>query len=534
MRLLHKLKRLFHKSHSPSRQQAEPSMPASRLFPRLQPNLRHIRQVLGNSGDLIIREFPVGPNARLNAAILYTDGLVDAPSVQSFILESLMTDLDKAELEKAIRTGRNVLHYLKDHALTVSGIQPLLDCNKLFNALLSGSVIFLLDGYDEGFAIDLSKHEHRQVSEPAVESVVRGPREGFTENLRINTALVRRKIKDRNLWMENRTIGTVTQTEVAVMYIRGIVNGQIVEEVRARLDRIDIDGILESGYIEELIQDETFTPFPTIYNTERPDVIAAELLEGKVAIFVDGTPFVLIVPALFVSFLHSAEDYYQRADISTLLRMIRYVGFFTALLAPSLYIAITTFHQEMLPTQLLISLAAQREGIPFPAFIEALMMEITFEILREAGLRMPRAIGQAVSVVGTLVIGQAAVEAGIVSAAMVIVVSITAISSFVFPAVNMSISIRMLRFPLMILAATFGLFGTIFGLLALVLHLCSLRSFGVPYMSPFAPFHLEEQKDTIFRLPLWMMRKRPRSIRPRNAVRQQPAPAPKSRPKPQH
>jgi spore germination protein KA len=204
--------------------------------------------------------------------------------------------------------------------------------------------------------------------EPAAESVIRGPRESFTECFRTNTALIRRKIKDRNLWLENRTIGRITKTEIAVMYIKGIADNSVVKQVHGQLDTIDIDGILESGYIEELIQDAKYSPFPTIYNSERPDVIAAELLEGKVAIRIDGTPFVLVVPALFISFLHSAEDYYQREDFSSLLRSLRFIGLFISLLAPSLYIAITTFHQEMLPTQLLISLASQREGTPFQRF----------------------------------------------------------------------------------------------------------------------------------------------------------------------
>ncbi|MDF2723570.1 MAG: GerA spore germination protein, partial [Paenibacillus sp.] len=276
---------------------------------------------------------------------------------------------------------------------------------------------------------------------------------------------------------------------------------------------------------------EKRSPFPTIYNTERPDVIAAELLEGKVAILVDGTPFVLVVPALFISFMHSAEDYYQRADISSLLRILRFIGLFISLLAPSLYIAITTFHQEMLPTQLLIGLSSQREGVPFPAFVEAVMMEIVFEVLREAGLRMPRAVGQAVSIVGTLVIGQAAVEAGIVSAAMVIVVSITAISSFIFPAVNMSIAIRMMRFPLMGLAGSLGLFGVFLGIIALLLHMCSLRSFGVPYMTPFAPYIQDDLKDTIIRAPLWLMRKRPRLTSRQNPIRQKKQSHPSDKPK---
>jgi spore germination protein KA len=288
---------------------------------------------------------------------------------------------------------------------------------------------------------------------------------------------------------------------------------------------------LESGYIEELIQDETYTPFPTVYNTERPDVIAAGLLEGRVAILIDGTPFVLLVPALFGQFNQAAEDYYQRADIGTLLRLLRYLSFFIALLGPSLYIAITTFHQEMIPTPLLISLAAQREGVPFPAFIEALVMELTFEILREAGVRLPRAVGQAVSIVGALVIGQAAVEAGIISAAMVIVVSVTAIASFVFPSYNMAISVRILRFGLMGLAASFGLFGITLGLIAIVLHLCSLRSFGIPYMSPFAPFILADQKDMLFKVPLWGMFSRPRLISQKNVIREQYPPTTKPEPR---
>jgi spore germination protein KA len=486
------------------------------LTTSLPENIKKIKEVLGNSGDIVIREIRIGPGRQIQAAIFYTEGLVDTKSAQQYIMETLMSDIEF--------TGPNLLQDMKDCILTVGDIQDVKEFGTLFTSLLSGDVILLLDGFAQGFMIGMSGWESRNVSEPATESVVRGPKEGFTENLQTNTALIRRKIKDPNLWLERKQIGRVTKTNVAVMYIHGIVNDKIVEEVRMRLDRIDIDGILESGYVEELIQDETYSPFPTIYNSERPDVIAAELLEGKIAILVDGTPFVLIVPALFISFFHSSEDYFQRADISSFIRVLRVIGFLIALLGPSLYIAITTFHQEMLPTQLLIGLASQREGVPFPAFIEALMMEVTFEILREAGLRMPKAIGPAVSVVGTLVIGQAAVEAGIVSAAMVIVVSITAISSFVFPASNMSMAVRMLRFPLMGLAASFGIFGIIIGIIALVLHLCSLRSFGVPYMSPFAPIIVDDLKDTIFRVPHWAMSSRPRLISQKNVRRERNAP----------
>ncbi|MFD1955046.1 spore germination protein [Paenibacillus thailandensis] len=497
-------------SSGPSVNQQTSDSSPSALQPDLQNNLDLVRETLGNSDDIVIREFAIGDgDTRMKAAVVYTDGLTDAKSVRDFIAQTITIDVPAADWR---------MEAFQDVA-PVSDIRPISDFDGLYNQLLSGCVILLLDGRAQGYTIGMKSFKDRGVNESTAESVIRGPKEAFSESIRTNTALIRRKIKSPNLWLETRQVGKVTKTDVSFMYIKGIVNDKIVNEVRRRLDHIDIDGILESAYIEELIQDNAYSPFPTMYNSERPDVIAAELLEGKVAILVDGTPNVLVVPALFISFLHSSEDYYQRADISSLLRILRIFGIFIGLLGPSLYIAISTFHQEMLPTPLLISLAAQREGIPFPAFIEAVIMEITFEILREAGIRMPRAIGQAISIVGTLVIGQAAVEAGIVSAAMVIVVSITAISNFVVPALNMSISIRMLRFPLMALAASFGLFGIIIGILALVLHLCSLRSFGVPYMSPFGPFIKEDQKDTLFRLPHWAMATRPRLVSQKNTVR---------------
>lgn len=483
-----------------------------------QIDIATIKQKLGNSADIVLKEFHINFDNRIqNVILFYTDGLVDTVAVQDFILETMMVDFKK--MDTTHRTFLDVL--------TVGEATELTSTEAMYHDLFSGYVILILEG-SRIFSIAMCGVKDRAVSEAITETVSRGPKESFTESLFTNTALIRRKIKNPDLWLESMRIGKVTQTDISIMYINGIATDKIVNEVRDRLSRIDIDGILESGYIEELIQDSAYSPFPTVYNTERPDVIAAELLEGKVAILVDGTPHVLIVPALFISFMHSAEDYYQRADISSLIRILRFVGIFIALLGPSLYIAITTFHQEMLPTQLLIGLAAQREGIPFPAFIEALIMEITFEILREAGVRMPRTMGQAISIVGTLVIGQAAVDAGIVSAAMVIVVSITAISSFVVPAMNMSISIRMIRFLLMGLAASFGLYGIILGVFALVLHLCSLRTFGIPYMSPFGPFIAQDTKDTIFRLPHWAMRKRLRLINQNNVIRSNnKAPGPK-------
>lgn len=508
--------------NNPSLGQPHPSQdtPKEPIKANLQYNMEHIKATLGNSTDIVSREFFIGSDRQLKGALFYTDGLSDSNAIQNFILESLLLDVPDTKPEP----GKDYYTMLKNHLLTAGDIKDLSDFNALFTDLLSGNVILLLDGYTHGFTIGMRGWKDRGVTESSTETVIRGPKEGFTENLRTNTALIRRKIKDPNLWLESKKIGRVTRTDVAIMYIKGIVNDDIVKEVHSRLDRIDIDGILESGYIEELIEDETYTPFPTIQHTERPDVIAAALMEGRVAILVDGTPIVLMVPSLFVSFVQAAEDYYQRADVSTLIRMLRFLCIIISLLAPSLYVAVTTFHQEMLPTTLLISLAAQREGVPLPAFIEALLMEVTFEILREASVRMPKAIAQSVSIVGTLVIGTAAVDAGIVSAAMLIVVAITAISSFVLPSFDLSLTIRMLRFPMMFLAASFGLFGIIIGVIAIVLHMCSLRSFGVPYMSPLAPYNLIDQKDTFFRMPHWAMFTRPKLINQKNIVREKSTP----------
>jgi spore germination protein KA len=496
------------------------------LFSDLMKNIDFIKKTLGNSSDIVIREFQAGQKREIKLGVIFTDGLTNSDELQDFVLNTLMVEIRNVEPDSMEIDSSCLINLIKNHSLPVAGIMEISDFQKLFLQLLSGDSILLIDGCSKSISISLRQWADRGVEEPSSQTVVRGPKDGFTETLRKNTALIRRRIKDPNLWIETNQIGKKTQTDVAIMYLKGVANDKTVAEVQSRLNRINIDAILESGYIEELIQDETYSPFPTVYNTERPDAVAAAILEGRIAILVDGTPFVLVVPALFVHFLQASEDYYQRADIATLTRLLRYLAFFLALLTPSLFIAVTTFHQEMLPTQLLISLASQREGVPFPALVEAVMMEVTFEILREAGVRLPRAVGSSISIVGALVIGQAAVEAGIISASMVIIVSLTAISSFVSPNFNMSISVRILRFLFMLLAASFGLVGIILGLIVMVLHLNSLRSFGVPYLAPFAPFTLKDQKDSIIRVPHWSFFSRPRLIS-QNDIKRENTPAPK-------
>lgn len=489
------------------------------LEPSLEANIANVKERTGNSDDLVIREVRIGTeDAGIDLAILYFEGLTEEKSINQFIIEPLMyrgaTEGGRIETEERLLMDR-----LRKSVLAVGQIAEIDSLSAATDALMSGSVLVFSDGYAKGLRISMAGWEQRAVAEPANQSVIRGPKEAFTENIRVNSALIRRIIKTPNLVLKNRKIGKATNTNVSVMYIQGIADEKALSEVEKRLGSIDTDAILESGYIEEFIQDEPYTIFPTVLNSERPDAVAGALLEGRIAILIDGTPHVLLVPALFVQFIQASEDYYQRADISTLLRGLRYFGMFIATLVPALYVAIITYHQEMIPTQLLISLAAQREGVPFPAFIEAIIMEATYEILREAGVRMPRAVGQAVSIVGTLVIGQAAVEAGIISASMIIVVSITAISSYVIPVFDMSIAIRISRFLFMGLAAAFGMYGIFVGMCAMLLHLSSLRSFGVPYMAPVGPFVLADQKDVILRVPHRSMKTRPSLFGKLNPIR---------------
>ncbi|OMD40179.1 spore germination protein, partial [Paenibacillus odorifer] len=363
----------------------------------------------------------------------------------------------------------------------------------------------LIEGYDSGIMCETEGGEARSVTEPSTQLVVRGPKDSFVESLATNVSLIRRRIRSPKLRLEHVKIGAVTQTDVVFMYIKDTADEKLVEEARKRLQQINVDAIMESGYIEELIQDKTFTPFPTINNSERPDVAATNLLEGRVVIVVDGTPFVLILPAVFTLFFQSASDYAQRFDIAILMRIIRYISFIVLILGPSVYIALTTFHYEMIPTTLLINLLSQRENVPFPAFVEAILMEGAFEIIREAGVRMPRAVGQTVSVVGALILGQAVVEAGIITPVMVIVVALTGIASFAIPAYNMAIAGRIIRFGFLILAGMFGFYGITLGLIVLVAHMNSLRTFGVPYLSPIVPLSSRGQKDAVLRLPLWAL-----------------------------
>ncbi len=478
--------------------------------------IQQLKKTTGNSSDIVIHEIMLGSGNDLPAAVISVDGLDDPKMINENLLEVLMGN---PEIDGYLGS-ENILDSIMKHVIKIGGVKKVMNWNDLFSELLSGQSILLIDGVYGGLSISTRGGQQRAIEEPAIEVTVRGPRDSFTESLRVNTSLIRKRIKDPNLWIENFKIGEVTRTDVALMYIKGIANDKVLEEARKRLNTIKIDAILDSGYIEQLIEDKTYTIFPTMHHSERPDVVAANLLEGRFAIVVEGSPFVLLAPAVFIQFFQSADDYYTRFDIATAIRLLRVLSYLISLVGPAVYVAVTTFHQELIPTQLVFALAAQRETIPFPAVVEAIGMEIVFEILREAGLRLPRPIGQTVSIVGALVIGQAAVQAGLVSPAMVIVVSITAIASFATPSFFIAISARLYRFVFMFLAATFGFYGIIIGMITLAVHLTSLRSFGVPYMAPIAPFIRSNSRDTVIRAPLWSMSARPRLFSQKNIIRQ--------------
>lgn len=485
------------------------------LSVNLNENLRLFQMIFTDCSDVVFRSFLIGN--QIEALLIYIDGLADLEEIDSNLLSPLMQDITEHQ---------DMMNQLKKNKIAVANVKEIDSVIEGKESILSGNPLLLMEGEKRALSLGLSKWEKRSIEEPVAEGVVRGPREGFIENLRVNTALLRRKIKSQDLKMKSMKIGRYTKTDVVIAYIEGLVDHTLLEEVQNRLQRIDLDGVLESGYIEELIEDHPFSPFPQILDTERPDVVAANLLEGRVAILIDETPFVLVLPITFFSLLQAPEDYYQRFLVSNCIRWLRYVFFAISLLAPSLYVAILTFHHEMVPTILLVGIASARESVPFPALVEALIMEITFEALREAGIRLPKQVGAAVSIVGALVIGEAAVSAGLVSEIMVIVVALTGIASFMVPRYVQGAAFRMLRIPIMLLAGTLGLLGVMFGVIAISIHLCKLRSFGVPYLSPIGPAKVRDWKDVIVRAPWWMLNTRPHLTGEYNPYRQSPGQKP--------
>ncbi|MEV5025261.1 spore germination protein [Paenibacillus sp. LPE1-1-1.1] len=476
----------------------------------LQEDFQMVKDKFDRSVDFSYREFEIYDTHK--AVVFYLDGLINLDRIDMNILTPLVSSND-ITLQSPI-----VLQDIEKKILSAS-VASGESLQEIMDHVLSGGTALLVDGVAQALLISEKSWEKRSVEEPTTEVVIYGPREGFTEDIRTNVSLVRRRLKTAQLKMESIKLGELSQTEIIITYLEGIADHSILKEVRSRLDQISIDAIEDSGYIIELIEDNPYSVFPQVLQTERPDRLVGNILEGRIGIMVDNTPFALIVPITFFQLMNSTEDYYEHFILASTIRCLRYFFIFVALLFPSIYVAVTSFHQELLPTNLLFSVASARESVPFPVFIAALLMEISFEALREAGLRLPRAIGGTISIVGALVIGQAAVQAGIVGAPLVIVVSITGIASFMFPSYSLTGAIRLLRFPMMFLAAFLGMYGILLGVFLILSHLVRLQSFGVPYLSPLAPFNFSDLKDVFVRVPWWAMKKRPSDTGKKNPLR---------------
>ncbi|AET66380.1 spore germination protein, GerA family [Desulfosporosinus orientis DSM 765] len=484
-------------------------------------NLQALRQVFDLCADILFREFIINTEHTIRAFVVYVAGLTDYEMISDHLLKTVMQET--VTLPSSVHITRsNILKIINERLINLAETNTTSDLIELVKKVLEGNTALVLDGSTTAIIAGVRGGESRAVSEPDTEPGVRGPKDGFVESIDTNLSLIRRRLKTSRLKTERFHVGLLTKTKLAVCYIEGIANDKIVQEVKQRIGRINVDSILSGNHIEELIMDERISLFPLVQYTERPDKATASLLEGRIIILVDNSPMPLIVPVTFISLLQAAEDYYNNTVFGTMTRLLRFFALNIAMLLPAMTVAAFSFHLELLPTSLINTVAGARQGLPLPIVFEILFIEFAFELLREAGVRLPKTIGQAISTVGGLVIGQSAVTAGLVSPISVIVVAITAIASFTIPNYAAGTAIRILRFVLIILAGILGGVGIILGLMVILTYLCGLRSFGIPYLLPLAPLSLRDLKDSMVRMPLWAMQKRPQLFSAGNLDRQDP------------
>jgi spore germination protein KA len=446
----------------------------------------------------------------IKVCLVFCDGLVNSEIIDNYIISPLTES-------KSISAKSATLDSFISTVFQVNSVKKTRDLNEILLGITYGDTLLLIDGFEEALLFSTKSFSSRSVTEPEGEKVISGPREGFTEVLMTNLSLVRRRLRTDRLKMRYYKLGQQTNTQLCIAYLDGLADPGIIDELYGRLDKIKIDGVLDANYINELIQDRALSPFPSIGSTERPDVVAAKLLEGRVAVFVDGTPVVLTLPYLFIENFQSNEDYYQNYYYASFARFIRILGFFLTTLVPAIYIAIVAYHQEMLPAPLLFSIAAARQSVPLPAALEAVIMLIMFEILRETGLRMQNNVGQALSIVGAFVVGQAAVEAKLVAAPMIIIVALTGITSLLVPKMNTPILI--IRFGTLLCASFLGFLGVIIGFSLTLAHTLTLYSFGIWQLVASKKLKWQTIKDTAVHAPWWQMLLRPEPLT-ENAVRQ--------------
>lgn len=478
----------------------------------LELKIASFSEVLIDEQTIIYKRFESNAVESVKFCIIYSKPLVDLERLHNFVIRPIA----EREVSKAIRTEKRA-EYLMNKVLVYCDSKLCTNITEAVNSLLSGGTLLLVEGVEETFLLSTESYKERAIKEPEAERVVKGPRDGFVESLEINVALIRQKVRHPNLKFKFIELGKLTKTTICICYIEDIVSPKVLQELLKRINEFNLDEILGTQYLQEFIQDAPLSPFQTIYYSERPDVVAAKLLEGRIAFICNGSPAASTLPCIFVEYFQTNEDYYQDFISASIFRILRYVGFFLTTSVPAMYIAVVTYHQEMVPTPLLLSIAAAREGVPFPTVLELVIMLLIFEIIIEAGRRLPGPMGQAVSIVGTLVLGEAAVSARFISAPIVIITATTGISSFLIPRLYAQAIIA--RVICLILASIFGLYGYMFAAIGFTIHLMTLRSFGVPFTMNVSSLKPEHVKDTIIRAPWWYMKYRPKLIAGKNILR---------------
>jgi spore germination protein len=491
-----------------------------KLTKDLKENVQYFKGLFKDCDDILFREIEIGDEHKVKIIVIFVDGMANKEFVSDSAIQSLFwkDDLNHIPVDETYELFFNRIF---KEAIASAELKKEDKIETIIDNILSGDTALLVENMDKCIVIGSRDGPSRSIEEPKTETVIRGPRDGFNEIMKFNLALVRRRIKDPKFKVKFKQVGRRSRTTVAVLYIDDIVDKKLLDEVKKRLDNVDIDAVLDSAILENLIEDNYLSPFPQVENTERPDSVAAALYEGRVGLIVDNSPFALIVPATMGTLIQSSEDYYERWSQTTIIRIIRIIAMFLSFTAPALYIAITAYHPGLLPTKLIYFLAASRINVPFPSVVEAILMELTMELLREAGTRVSGPIGSTIGIVGGLIIGQAAVDAGIVSPLMIIIVAVTTISTFAIPSYEMATGFRTVRFTFIALAGVLGLYGVVLGIIVLLSHFIILSSFGIPFTSPFSGLGIEEGdlKDTLVKAPIQRLWLRPGFTNPKNKRR---------------
>ncbi|MCX7711452.1 MAG: spore germination protein [Clostridia bacterium] len=484
----------------------------------LSANLQKIKKEFGipYNTDVMTRKFKIA--RKVNAFITYVDGMVDSTFVSDFVLRQLMEPRNFEEFFKEGNT-ENISDYINENVISVHEVGKMKDLNTIYFQILCGDTALFIDGAEMCLIISTRGYEKRSVEKPVTENVVMGSQEGFTENLRTNLTLVRKIIKNKNLITEMIKVGKTNQAYIGIMYMNGIVNQEVIKEVKRRLNSIDAAFVAGDGMVGQFIEDSPFMIFPQTLTTERPDRVASFLMEGKVAIISEGAPFAEVVPITFYHLLQTSEDSMVRWQYGSFLRIIRVFGIMVSAFLPAMYVALTLFHQEMIPTELLASIARSKEEVPFPTIVEIILLEISFELIREGGIRIPGVIGQTLGIIGALILGQAAVAAGLVSPILIIIVAVTGLGSFAIPNYPFGLSLRVVRFFFTFMAAILGFYGISLGLFLMACVACNIKSFGVPFFAPVAP-KTKSAPDLVMRQPIWKQEERPDFLNPANRRKQ--------------